>query len=304
MEKNQEPKNVYAIVTNRIIELLEQGSIPWKQPWSEAGIPQNLITKKPYRGINIMLLSSLNYPQNYFLTFKQAKELGAVIKPEEKPSIVVFWKWEEKENEKGEKKKSAILRYYSVFNVSQCENIPTHMIPAISRPNKPIQACKDILKNMPQKPEVKHKENAAFYHHIGDYINMPKLESFDKSENYYCTLFHELVHSTGHEKRLNRKELTDSKKMASDSYSIEELTAEIGACYLNSMVGIENQTLSNNVAYILGWLKQLRNDSRFVLYSATQAQKAIDFILNIPAFEEKEETQNEMEHEQQEKTVS
>src|ERR1035437_2329250 len=107
-----EHKDVYSIVTDRIIEHLEKGVIPWRQPWTKAGLPKNLISDKPYCGINVLLLTSLHYSQNYFLTFKQAKELGGTIKKGEKSCPVIFWKQLEVENKKtNEMEKIPLLRY-------------------------------------------------------------------------------------------------------------------------------------------------------------------------------------------------
>lgn len=153
---------------------------------------------------------------------------------------------------------------------------------------------------MPKRPEIKHKENSAFYHPSLDYINMPKLKSFDSSESYYETLFHELVHSTGHKTRLNRKEIVQQASMGGELYSIEELIAEIGACYLSSFAGLSLKNFNNNVAYIEGWLSKLKNDKRFIIYASGNAQKAVDYILNvtsesedqIPSGEEVQNTSN------------
>ena len=102
MESKATSIDVYQIVTNRIIELLEQDIIPWRKPWISGGCPQNLISKKKYRGINVLLLSSLNYAQNYFLTFNQVVQLGGSVKQNEKAHFVVFWKWLDKKADEGQ----------------------------------------------------------------------------------------------------------------------------------------------------------------------------------------------------------
>lgn len=225
------------------------------------------------------------YPRNFFLSLKQANELGGVVKKGEKAHEVVFWKWLEKEDkETGEKKKVPLLRYYKVFNISQCDGIPEDKIPKIEkRDNPPLEACEEIISQMPKRPRIQLNEQSAYYNRVEDYVNMPKMESFDKSESYYATLFHELVHSTGHGERLNRRELLESKGMRSNDYAIEELTAEMGASYLKSYAGIPIEQLENNAAYINGWLERLKQDKRFIVYASTQAQRATDFILDIPA---------------------
>lgn len=282
--KNNNPTHdVYTIVTNRIIEKLENGVVPWQQPWSQAGLPKNLISKHQYRGINVWLLASLNYSQNHFLTFNQIKELGGSIKKGEKSCPVIFWKWLERENRQtGETERIPFLRYYNVFNITQCEGIPKEKLPpVIERNNEPIKSCEEIIAQMPKRPEIQHKEHRAYYHPVNDYVNMPKAETFIDSESYYGTLFHELVHSTGHNERLNRKELTGMKGMRSEDYAIEELTAEMGANYLKSYAGIPVEQIENSAAYIQHWLERLKQDKKFIVYASARAQQAVDYILNI-----------------------
>src|ERR1035437_6154188 len=176
--------NVYEIVNKRIIEHLEKGVIPWQQPWAESGLPKNLISGRNYRGINVWLLNSLGYSQNYFLSFKQVKELGGSIKKGEKATEVIFWKWIEKDNLEPNatsktKEKIPLLRYYRVFNVEQCIDIPKEKLPpVIEKNNDPIQTCEQIISHMPKRPEIRHNENRAYYHKVDDYINVPKMESF------------------------------------------------------------------------------------------------------------------------------
>ncbi len=257
--------------------------VPWHKTWTEAGLPKNLITGKNYRGINVWLLSALNYQQNYFLTFNQVKDLGGSVKKGEKSHEVIFWKWLEKENEETkEKERIPMLKYYRVFNISQCEGIPIEKIPKpIERNNNPIETCEKVLDQMPLRPRIQHNEQRAYYNRLNDYVNMPRIETFDKSEDYYGALFHELIHATGHTERLNRKELLESKGMQSDNYAKEELTAEMGASYLKSHAGIPIEELENNASYIQSWLGHLKNDKKFIVYASSQAQKATDYILNI-----------------------
>jgi antirestriction protein ArdC len=280
---NNKTTDVYSIVTNRIIEHLEKGVVPWHKSWTDSGMPKNLVTKKPYKGINVWLLSSTDYEQNYFLTFRQVQDLGGSVKKGEKSHLVVFWKWFEKENEETkEKERVPMLRYYKVFNISQCDNIPLEKIPKeIERNNNPIEICEKIINEMPMKPKIQHKTQEAYYNRLDDYINMPRLETFDNSESYYGAFFHEMLHSTGHKERLNRKELLESRGMRSEDYAKEELTAEIGASYLKSYAGIPIEQLENNAAYIQNWLERLKNDKRFIVHASAQAQKATDYILNI-----------------------
>lgn len=288
-QNNNKPHDVYSIVTDRIIEHLEKGVVPWQQPWSKSGMPKNLISQKQYRGINIWLLASLHHSQNYFLTYKQVKELGGSIKKGEKSCPVIYWNWVEKENkETGKKENMPFLRYYNVFNISQTEGIPEEKLPpVVERNNDPIKSCEQIIAGMPKRPDIKHKEHRAFYNPKEDFVNMPESKTFIDSESYYATLFHELVHSTGHTERLNRKEIMEMKGMYSEDYAIEELTAEMGASYLKSFSGIPFEKIENNAAYIEHWLGRLKKDKKFIVYASARAQQATDYILNIRK-EEKE----------------
>jgi antirestriction protein ArdC len=284
--------NVYQIITDRVISQLEQGCAPWHKPWSargESAIPRNLRTLKPYRGINVWILMSAGFSSPYFLTYKQAQELGGCVRKGEKGLPVVFWKFgeTEKESETGETEKHeyAMCRYYTVFNVSQCEGL--QVTPVVAPSNLPdvpaIDICESIVAGWTSKPEIKHGSDHASYHKVLDYINMPDRNSFEGSEEYYSTLFHELTHSTGHPKRLARQTLMDVEKFGDANYSREELVAEMGSAFLCGFTGIETKTLANSTSYIAGWLKALRNDSKLVLVAAGQAQKAADMILGSAA---------------------
>ncbi|MEO8886655.1 MAG: zincin-like metallopeptidase domain-containing protein [Mucilaginibacter sp.] len=295
--------DVYQIITNRIVEQLEQQVVPWRKPWTEAGHPQNLLTKLPYRGINTWMLASLGYAQNYFLTMKQVNAVGGSVRKGEKGHLLVFWKKLPEEQPKDgqeEQRPKSVLRYYYVFNIAQCDHLPeVFSIPYPVHSISQIGACEEIIERMPNCPVIKHGKNAAYYDPTKDYINMPKQGSFATSESYYCTLFHELIHCTGHQSRLNRKEIAETNKYGSEKYGIEELTAEIGACYLNSIAGIVNKEFDNSVAYIKGWIDLLNNDKRVIVYASGQAQKATDYILNIQPYQKAEESFAEQETETQ-----
>ena len=213
--------DVYQIVTEKIIELLEQGIVPWEKPWKggAGAMPKNLVSKKAYRGINTFMLSvigeSTGFVSPYWLTYKQAQNLGGNVKKGEKSALVVFWKWLEKEEtdpETGKKHTENIpmLRYYRVFNADQCENITLPDVPTDhSEPLdfEPIAACENIVDHMPQRPEIVHSGQAqAYYRPSADLVHMPDKDKFLSVEEYYSTLFHELTHSTAHESRLDRKD--------------------------------------------------------------------------------------------------
>jgi antirestriction protein ArdC len=281
--------DVYQIVTDRIIRLLESGIVPWHQPWKSVNQwPQNFVSRKVYRGINLFLLNAAKYSSPYWLTFRQVQMLGGSVKKGERAFPVVFWKILKEERPGEEEKRISFLRYYSVFNVAQCEGINVPVIPTEELKPKfaRIEKCEQIVADMPKRPGINHWGGRAEYSPSKDEINMPEPENFESTEAYYCTLFHELTHSTGHVSRLNRKEVTDPIKFGSDPYSREEMVAEMGAAFLCGHCEIENKTIEQSASYIQGWLKRLKEDRKLLVHAATQAQKASDFILGVESEEE------------------
>ena len=297
---NTSPRNgqdrrpdVYQIVTDQVISLLEQGKIPWQKPWrgGAAGMPKNAISKKPYRGVNVFLLGMkaefLGYDSPYWLTYKQASELGGNVKKGEKSTLVIFWKPLEKDNpdKPDSPDRYMVLRYYNVFNVVQCENLNADRLPADAIDDTPdidfdpIDACENVVKHFIKRPEIFHNEQRAYYSPGKDIVNLPRPETFTDEQSYYATLFHELTHSTGHERRLNRQGIADKAAFGSNTYSKEELVAEMGAAFLCGVCEIENRTIENTVAYLQGWLSKLKSDKRLIVQAAAQAQKATDYIL-------------------------
>jgi len=272
---------VYEIIKEKIVKKLEEGTIPWRKPWRN-GIPVSWDRQRPYRGINTMLLEPGEY-----LTFDQAKKAGGHVKKGEKGHCVVFWKWVSKEDEDGEKKTFPILRYYTVFEVSQCEGIERkRKDQAFS--HKVNKRGENILKKYKDGPEIKKKSGKAFYQPKKDIISVPPMKDYEKVEEYYSTLFHELVHSTGHEKRLGREGVAKVASFGSEKYSKEELVAELGSAMLCGVAGIDNEVIDNQAAYIRGWLKAIKNgDKNLVVQAAAKAQKAADYIQGIE-FNEKE----------------
>ena len=207
--------NAYQVITDRIISLLEEGTVPWHRPWGgPEDFPKNLVSGKEYRGINSFLLSTAGYESPYWLTFRQTKGRGANVRKGEKGMPCIYWNTIEIEDEKsGEMKNRGFLKRYTVFNVAQCEDVlypPVEKveqefgsIEAVEREFGSIEACEELVAKMPNPPEIKHDGNRAAYSPSQDTVSMPRPESFESPEHYYSTLFHELTHSTGHQKRLN-----------------------------------------------------------------------------------------------------
>lgn len=282
--------NVYQVITERITEQLEHGTIAWHRPWKTrgpAGAPRNLVSGHAYRGVNVFILASLGYSSPHFLTYRQAEALGGHVKRGEHGAPVVFWRWIDKAGESQEGREDieryAMLRYYTVFNLAQCEGITDPSLPleVVSLP--PIESAERIVVAMPDRPDIVHGGDQAYYRPSWDRVTMPERGRFDRAEAYYSTLFHELTHATGHERRLNRPTLVDLCPFGSTNYSKEELVAEMGAAYLCGFAGIENRTIDNSAGYIAAWLRRLRDDARLVVHAAAQAQRAVDFIMGTSA---------------------
>lgn len=287
--------NVYEIVTEAILKQLEQGTAPWHKPWKtiHGEVPTNLVSGKAYRGINLFLLSHLPYARPLYLTYKQTQELGGQVKRGEHGHKVVFWKVSDRptteaSEDGGESttKRSFLLRYYTVFNVAQCEGLDAKIpaLPAASplTPIQSIDSAESIVREWAGKPMIEEKiSDRAFYVPALDRITVPSRTQYENPTEFYSTLFHELTHSTGHKSRLNRSTLTELCPFGSTNYSREELVAEMGAAFLCGEAGIENAaSLQNSASYIAGWMKKLKADPRCVVTAAAQAQKAADLILN------------------------
>lgn len=281
---------VYEIITDRIIKQLEKGTVPWQRPWNvhripgyRDGLPRNLMSKKEYRGVNVFLLHAQGYGSPWWLTFKQAQERGGNVKKGEHGTPVVFWKWLEKENEEDPENPDRIplLRYYTVFNLMQCEVIeaPPTDEPEITGGPQPDEFAEAVVENMPRRPAITRHGARAFYRPSTDEVCVPPLCSYDIQAEFYSTLFHELVHSTGHESRLNRRAQEGARSFGDETYSKEELVAEMGAAFLCNHCGTLEDTIQNSAAYIQSWLRVFKNDPKMVVVAAAQAQKASDFIL-------------------------
>jgi len=279
-------KDIYKKVTDLIIDQLEQGHIAWENPVIHNCRPQNLVTGHIYRGINPLLLSMCETP--YFMTFKQARSIKANIKKGAKSLPVVFWSVGiySKENEAGEleEKKSFLLKYYNVFNLSDIENLPAKYLKKteFNKKNKlEIQTAEQIINNYKNAPKLELCTGTPHYSPAADVIRTPKKEFFKSSNHYYSTLFHEMGHSTGHKSRLNRFDKEHANlRFGSKDYAKEELTAELTASFLMSQTG-ETVNIDQRAAYIESWLKVLKNDNKLLISSAGKAEKATNYILNI-----------------------
>ena len=263
--------DIYAEITNRMIAEMEAGEIPWKKPWMASGSAVSHTTGKPYSLLNQMLLGK---PGEY-LTYKQ-------VQAGEKSRFVVFWKWLDKENEEtGEVEQIPFLKYINVFHISQCEGIAAKHMQTNPNPASPDAAAEAIITEYVKREGVRLEHRAgdsAFYNPSQDCIVLPMLAQFTETAEYYGTAFHEMVHSTGHAKRLARLDTTAN--FGGEEYSKEELVAEIGSAALVHHAGLETpQSFTNSTAYVQNWLTVLKSDKRFIVSAAGKADKAVNYIL-------------------------
>ena len=270
--------DIYKEITSRIIAEMENGIIPWQKPWVASGSCISYATGKPYSLLNQMLLGRAGE----YATFKQIRQAGGYVRKGEKAHMVVFWKWlEQKDEETGEVKEVPFLRYYNVFHIDQCEGLTAKHTKPLPNSVDPDETADSIITDYCSREGVTLTHEAgdrAFYRPSTDSITLPHMAQFALTAEYYSTAFHELTHSTGHSKRLNR--LDKTAFFGSEAYSKEELIAEIGASALVNLAGLEtSNSFRNNTAYIQNWLSVLRNDKRFIVSASGKAEKAVNLIL-------------------------
>lgn len=288
-----EVRDLYAEVTNKIISRMEQGVAPWRMPWSRYGAARNYATGHVYTGINYILMNTAPYEIPYYMTFMQAKELGGNVRKGAKSELVINFNISYKHDGKTVSYEDAQrltlsgqeievrkgIKHYCVFNVADIEGIEIKTPEIKTYDNDPIAECEKVVAGMPNRPDIRTENaNQAYYSPIADFVNMPNLKQFETAQHYYATLFHELSHATGHQTRLNRATVTDSDGFGGKKYSVEELTAELSACFLCNSCGIDYD-LDNSAAYLQGWLKVLKADNKMLFKAAAAAQKAADYIL-------------------------
>lgn len=282
--------DVYEKVTNKIIADLEKGELTWLKPWS-SGNTEGRITRPlrhnglPYSGINILMLWGAalekGYDAPFWMTFKQAQELGAHVRKSESGHLVVYantiTKTEEGENGEQEERQIPFMKGYTVFNVEQIEGLPEHYM------TKPVQVIDTAQRNAQAESffsatgaDIRHGGNSAHYSGGSDHVQMPHFETFRSPEAYYATLAHELTHWTKHPKRLDRD--FGRKQWGDEGYAREELVAELGAAFLCADLALTPEAGAEHAAYIQSWLKVLKENKRAIFSAAAHAQRAADFL--------------------------
>ena len=274
--------DVFAEITQRIVDQLEAGTVPWHKPWTGGNeCAMSHVTGKPYSLINHILLGGRT---GEYLTFKQCTDEGGTVKKGEKARMIIFWKlYEDVDQETGEITQKPFLRYYKVFHINQCDGISPRFDQSHDPGNdlKPDEKADSIITEYVKRSGVRlicARSGKACYTPATDTITIPLLQQFRDMPEFYSTGFHEMTHSTGHPSRLNR--LTEQAAFGGESYSKEELVAELGSSFLMNYAGIESpSSFQNNAAYIAGWLKALKDDRRLIVSAASKAEKAVKYIL-------------------------
>jgi antirestriction protein ArdC len=289
--------DVYAMITDRMIALLESGVTPWRKTWktrgTDASVPANYISNRPYSGVNSWLLwgeaLSKGYGSRYWLTFNQVRQLGGKVIKGQKATPVVFWRIltkREKDATTGQpvERKIFFLRYYNVFNLGQtegCREIKRAEEIVDTLTVEPIEAAQVIADEYFSRESLPlHHGGDSAHYSFADSITMPTMESFVSGSAYYATLFHEMTHSTGAKSRLDRFDMSKGQGIfGSESYSKEELVAEMGAAFLCAEAGILQDVEANTAAYLHGWVSRLKADPKLLIGAAAQAEKATRYIL-------------------------
>jgi len=300
MESTTKKKvDVYEIITNKIIKMLEQGVPPWRKTWGQQAFAQNYESGHIYTGVNWFLLNLVApYTQPYYLTWAQVKKMEGSIKKGAKAEYVYFYKsfYKDKDGntisekdahfssyDESELDHVRFLKSYKIFNIESVDGIEWHLPTPELRLNSPIEECEIVLKSMAKQPKfISEDAYRAFYRPKDDVINIPSITSFETASHFYNTVFHEIIHWTGAVNRLNRNAFQKAINRIGEEYAEEELIAELGACYLCGYTGIDRtQILENNAAYLQSWINRLKEDTKMIFRVAPKAQKAVGFVLGI-----------------------
>ncbi|WP_422363228.1 ArdC family protein [Pyruvatibacter mobilis] len=283
-------QDIYRQVTDKIIADLEQGELTWLKPWSAGNMDGRIVRPlrhngMAYSGINVLMLwgaaMEAGYGSPYWMTFKQAKELGAHVRKGERGNPVVYAntiiKTEEGADGTEEERKIPLMKSYSVFNVEQIDGLPEHYY---AKPEPIINPAQRIehadMFFTATGADIRHGGSRAYYSGGSDHVQMPPFECFRSPESYYATLAHELTHWTKHKTRLNRE--FGRKKWGDEGYAQEELVAELGAAFLCADPALMPEPGTDHAAYIQSWLKVLKDDKRAIFSAAAHAQRAADFL--------------------------
>lgn len=288
-------------IVQSILGYIEQHPTNWLSGWVSLGVPQNGLTNSNYRGLNALYLwligKQQGYTDNRWVTFNQAKELGASVKKGEKSSPILFYTLYDKNTKKEYTRKTTadmtdeerkkyedenvrpVVRYSQVFNAQQCANFPERAATSLMSDEERQKHSNDVIERIianSEAPILYDGGDRAFYRITTDDIHLPAIEQFNTMQDYYATALHEIAHSTGHPSRLNRKMGGADR----ENYAIEELRAEMAAVFMQMENGIqlEGKHYENHSAYLASWLEEVKNDTKIFTSAVSDAMKISDYV--------------------------
>ena len=293
----------YAEVADALIKEIEAGTATWQVPWKpgDSKLPENMLTRKPYKGLNTMWLATMankiGYADHRWGTFKQIKQLGGAVKKFEKGVRILFWsnanrKVMKDENGNVVKNKYGNTRYvygerafpvcraYHVFNMAQTKGVELPEIVDQSVPWQPVKQCEELINK--SGAVVEHQHGTRCYYEGGrDMIITPLPSQYHSKEGFYGSILHEMGHWTGHRDRMDREDLMVGMQRGCDSieYKREELRAEISALMTAQALGIPFDPKSS-ASYVQGWASKLDNYKQEVLHACRDAQEISDYLMD------------------------
>lgn len=288
----------YERITATILSLVEKTDLlPWQRPWrASSEFARSMSSGKAYNGANrwvLTLTAQANGWSPWFGTYKQIEKLGGQVRKGEKSTTAVLWKPMTKIVD-GVEEKFLLLRTFNVFSASQADGLPEKYYAKPEPGDFTDDAeAENVFDAYIQREgiSVKWGGDRAAYNPQFDWMSLPEKTSFNSSEEYYSTAFHEAAHSTGHKSRLNRPDINNFHHFGDEMYSREELVAELTSALICGVLGLDKPNLvANQAAYLKSWRSFLTNDPQALIWAASRAEKAADFIL---VADEAEETPEE-----------
>lgn len=321
---DKDKKSVYDKLTpqrKRLVDTfmanLENNHSLWRQGWKVTGAPISAITGKRYNGVNRLFLSSATmergYSDNRWLTYNQMKEKGWDFKHDEEGNSmgknagvsIEYFSLYDKTTKRAFDKHTldgmtkaerddymdenviALRKYYCVFNGDVIEGIPEREKHTVDPSGKNSRAEGILQFWSDNEAKIIYGGDEAFYRPSTDEIHLPERNAFVDLPEFYSTVLHEIGHSTGHEKRLNRDL---SGGFGSDKYAEEELRAEIASIFMEQDLGIEasEKHIQNNSAYIQAWHDKIKDDPNILFRAIAAAEKITQFVIAKESLIEKD----------------
>lgn len=276
----------YAAVTARLLSQLDAGTAPWRKPWQvhdSSTRPRSVGSGEPYRGGNAVVLRSAGYSSPWWLTYREAQRRGGHVRSGERSHAIIHWRWYQLTDQRESVDRPqwrASARTWHVFSLDQCDGVDMHdrSLPALPPEPERIARADTLIETMPERPHISHGGERACYRPWADDVLMPPIHKFGVIAEYYSTLLHELVHSTGAPHRIGRPGVTEVHAWGDEIYSEEELIAELGALYLCDELELAPAVLPNSAAYCVHWSRKLRQDGRLWLRVSAAAGRAAAYI--------------------------